>query len=439
MKKLSRVLALVMALMLALPSLALASAEPMAQAADPVLFTFDGEEVTLSQVDHAMNNMINNGYLADATDYETVLQYMVQDRVFEAKIAELGFDQFTPEEEEALRADAQHEWEEALNDYVAYFLSEDTPEARAALYDQAVEYYTSRGVDLDLVYDSLKHNVPYERLEDYALEGKDVTVTEEEIRSTFEQYAEEDRTVFLDNAPMYEYYLYYQNYKSWYRPEGYRGIIHILLKVDDELLSAYQDAQAAYEEAQGEETPDQAKIDEAKAALDAAWDAVMASKQDVIDQINARLEQGESFAALIAEYGEDPGMKQEENLTAGYQVHQDSIVWDPAFTAAAFSEKMQQPGDVSDPTIGQNGIHILCYLRDVPGGYVEIDEAIHDEIEAYLTNPKISAALNEAEAAWTSEHTIVRNEEAIADAIAAAQAAAQAAAPDAAPDAEQAQ
>ena len=90
---------------------------------------------------------------------------------------------------------------------------------------------------------------------------------------------------FLDNAPMYEYYLYYQNYKSWYRPEGYRGIIHILLKVDDELLSAYQDAQAAYEEAQGEETPDQAKIDEAKAALDAAWDAVMASKQDVIDQI----------------------------------------------------------------------------------------------------------------------------------------------------------
>ena len=48
----------------------------------------------------------------------------------------------------------------------------------------------------------------------------------------------------------------------------------------------------------------------------------------------------EEFAALIKEYGEDPGMTDEARLQTGYQVHKDSVVYDPAFTAGAFSEKI---------------------------------------------------------------------------------------------------
>ena len=104
MKKLSRLLALVLALALALTIMAPAFAEETA--ADPVLFTFDGEEVTLSQINEVLYNMYNNGYLDSTTDYDAGIEALIQNKVVMSKIAELGFDQFTPEEEEALRIDA---------------------------------------------------------------------------------------------------------------------------------------------------------------------------------------------------------------------------------------------------------------------------------------------------------------------------------------------
>ena len=47
---------------------------------------------------------------------------------------------------------------------------------------------------------------------------------------------------------MYEYYTNYMGSKSYYVPEGYRGISHILLKVDQDLLSTYTSLAAELEE-----------------------------------------------------------------------------------------------------------------------------------------------------------------------------------------------
>ena len=104
-------------------------------------------------------------------------------------------------------------------------------------------------------------------------------------------------------------------------------------------------------------------------------------------------------------------------LKEGYAVHQDSIMWDPVFTAAAFSEKMQKPGDVSDPVVGSYGIHILYYLRDIPGGIVEMTDEIYAEIESYIVSEKTNMAYSEALIAWRAETEIVYNEEAIAAAV----------------------
>ncbi len=91
---------------------------------------------------------------------------------------------------------------------------------------------------------------------------------------------------------------------------------------------------------------------------------VLESKADVIKEIGKPPGQGEALEALIKEFGEDPGMTNEDNLENGYPVHQSSVVWDPAFVKGAFSDKMQQVGDVSDPVVEAHGIHILKYLRD---------------------------------------------------------------------------
>ena len=39
-----------------------------------------------------------------------------------------------------------------------------------------------------------------------------------------------------------------------------------------------------------------------------------------------------------------------DNLRDGYPVHKESIVYDPAFTSAAFSDRMNRVGDVSNPS-----------------------------------------------------------------------------------------
>ena len=420
MKKLSRMLALVLALALSVTGLTMAFAEPAADnSGDPVLFTFDGENVTLSQVDAALNNMYQNGYVEDLADYDTAIQSLIQNKAVMAKISELGFDQFTAEEEDALLADAQAEWDDALDYYVSYFLTEDTDEARAATREQAVAYYNAMGYDLDVLFESVKMSASYDKLENYVLSSADISVSEGDILDTFQQYAENDQNMYEGNIFNYEYYVLYYGYDSWYVPEGYRGIIHILLKADDDLIAAYTTAQSAYEDALDAETPDQAAIDQAKATVDAARDAILASKKDILDTIYDRLEKGEEFTVLIKEYGEDPGMQDEGNLNNGYQVHAESIIWDAAFTAGAFSEKMQKPGDYSDPVVGQNGIHILYYLRDIPSGIVELNDSIREEIATYLQDSKANELLNNAMTEWVAQHEVAYNDDAIAAAKAA--------------------
>ena len=406
-RKLNRICALMLALAMALSCCA-AIAEETNE--NPVLVTVDGKDISLDKVNDVLNQLISAGY-ANEGEYSLAIEYAIQDIVLNGKIAELGLDQYTDEEIEAFRQEAHDEWESAIDSYVSYFLTEDTDEARAQAREDGAAYFTAYGYSEEALLDNLKLSASYDKLEQNILEGKDVSVSEEEIRAEFESVALQHKDYVQDNVYMYELYQYYYGMEFWYVPEGYRGIIHILMKVDDDLLGAYQNAQAAYEESITDEAPEGDA--ELKAAMDAAKDAVLASKQAEIDDIYARLAQGESFENLIAQYGEDPGMTDVSTLAKGYQVHKDSVVWDPVFTAGAFSEKMQQPGDTSDPVIGSYGIHILHYLRDIPGGIAEMTDEISAEIEESLYTDKLNSFYAEAIEAWTAEHDIVYHQEAI--------------------------
>jgi parvulin-like peptidyl-prolyl isomerase len=408
-RNLNRFAAFFLALILTL-SLCAAWAEETDE--NPVLVTVDGQEITLSAVKDSLYQLIDAGYASDESDLSLAMEYLIQDIVLKGKISELGLDQFTEDEEEALRAEAHAEWESAIDSYVSYFLTEDTDEARAQAREDGAAYFTAYGYSEEGLLDSLRLSASYDKLEQNVLEGKDVTISEAEIRGEFEATAAQHQAMIESNIQLYELYQAYYGMDFWYMPEGYRGIIHILMKVDDGLLTAYTDAQAAFEESVTDEAPEGDA--ELKAAAEAAKEAVLASKQAEIDDIYARLAQGESFEALIAQYGEDPGMTDVSTLAQGYQVHKDSVIWDPVFTAGAFSEKMQQPGDTSDPVIGSYGIHILHYLRDIPGGIVELTDEISAEIEQYLENQSMNSIYAEALEGWKSEHEIVYDNDAIA-------------------------
>lgn len=445
MKKATRFLALLLALLLAL-SCAIAeettdatqapetettqSTEDDASQAEenPVLFTFDGQEFRKTDVDAVIDNLVSGGYISSNKDYSTAVEYMMQNELMKAEIKARGLDQFTEDEKAAFLNEATTEWESALDSYVSYFLTEDTDEARATTRAAAEDYYTSMGYSIEILAERFELEDSYEKLEAIMMEGKDVEPSEEEVLEIFNQYVEEDKESYEGNIYTYELYQNY-GYESWYQPSGYRGVLHILLDTDEDLLNAYEDAVASYEESLSSEGDETAATEDDAAAsaeateepkkvtaedVEAAKAALLAHHQKEIDDIYARLENGETFESLISVYGTDPGMQNEDYLKNGYAVHADSIMWDAAFTTGAFSEKMQAPGDVSDPVIGSYGIHILYYLRDIPAGPVELSDSIRSQIEEYLTSVKSNEVYAEVVEEWKANHEVVYNEEAIA-------------------------
>lgn len=405
-------------------ALALTGLGALAQEDQVVLATVNGEPINQQEADQLIPALLDYEYIQSAADYDAAVDYLVRQKILELKITELQFDVFTDEEKTAFENDAQTEWDNALQEYVGYYLSEDTDEARAKLTEQAVAFYEAQGFSKQVVYDNMLLRAATDRLAQHLLGGYEPT--EQEIDDVFQSVGANYQQRYENNIQEYEFMTQYYGEESWYTPAGYRGVIHILLKVDQALLDAYSALQAKYEEQQSMIGAVGAEPDDgATAAPDAepqepvTPDMVEKARQDILDSVKAttdaiyaRLSTGESFESLIAEYGQDPGMQDEAMLAEGYKVHQASVLWDPAFTEGTFAENMLSVGDVSHPVIGMHGVHIIKYLRDVPAGLVMTD-AIHEEIAGYLLSVKENEAFTNAYAEWEPAFEVVRMQDAI--------------------------
>ena len=427
-----RIVALLLALMMALASVsALAeAAEPAADAVpteaeateaaeseelpelplDTVLATVNGMDLTWEDVQEHLTNIIDT-YSQQGVDFskeenltqarQIAMQYAIDYALLRQEAARLGLDQITEEDEASLATQNSELWEEAISTYIQnnLNLSEEATDAeKEAARASAINFYESQGYTMDSTLADARQALVYERT--IAELCKDVEVTDEMIQAEFDTAVEADKDQYDGNIGMYEYMTQYYGQPSYYQPSGYRGVTHILLKVDDALLQNYLDLSAKLEEqAERVETGTDAEATAAPEAteepvtqeqVDAAEAAVIASVQPTVDEIMAKFQAGTEFLSLVDEYGTDPGMQSDPYRTEGYPVHQDSIIWDPAFIKGAFS--VDHVGEVSKPVVGNNGVHLVYYLRDVPAGPVELT----DEIKAELREQLVEAAENEA-------------------------------------------
>lgn len=447
MKKFSRLLALMMVLCL-LGGCALAESPELpaseeaqvgseavtenATEEDVVLAVVNGENLMQSDVDGYAYYLqyLYYSYGYDITDPElaafiqqNAIQGSVEEAVYFQKARELGFDQFTEEEEAQLQQDAQNDLETEIENWIANYgglTEEATDEEKAAARLNAVADLESQGYTLEALAESNRQSLIYERL--YADMVKEATVTDEEVRAAFDQQVAADKETYAD-ASIYEQALYYFGMTPYYVPEGYRGITQILLQVDAELMSNYQALQASLEEAQEEEelaneagegvaaesstdaSAEAAATPVTQADVDAAYAAILASVQPTVDEIKAKLAAGTPFADLIAEYNTDPGMNQEPYKSQGYSVSMDSIYFDPAFVRAAFS--VDEIGEVSEPYVGTHGVYIVCYVRDVPAGPVEYTDEIKNTLTQSLMTDKENTLFGEKLDAWVSEAEVI--------------------------------
>lgn len=397
------------------------AADPVQDMAEDTMATVNGQAVSYSDVDEIAQSLMYTysqyGYdfsdesMADMV-YSMALEYAVQLEVMEQKAAEWGFDQMSAEEMAAAEAEVAAEWENLIDTYILYYvgLAEDaTEEDKAAARVTAIAGLEAMGYTQEVLMKDYTESIMFEKVEAEMVKG--VTVTDEDVKAAFDEAVAADEASYANDVGTYEYMTQYYGQTSYYQPEGYRGVTHILLEVDEALLSEYQTLAAELEEQQ--EAEEEATVTDlaspsdlvTQEKVDAAYAAVIASVQPTIDEINQKLADGVSFEDLIVEYGKDPGMEVEPNKSEGYSVHMDSIVWDPAFVKAAFS--VDNVGDIAEPVLGSYGVHIVKYHRDVPAGAVELTEELAASLREELLAIKENEVFDSTMAEWMNTAEVV--------------------------------
>lgn len=358
MKKLTCALCLLLALLMVLPALA--------ETENPVVATVNGENVFYDEY-AAIESVYLYQYMAMGLDvYDNATYAYVQDlamtHVIEQKLVEQDmraqgcFD--VGAENEAWCVEQGHlAWENALADVGEMMrqtldLTEDFD-----MREYALSYADGLGVNEQTYVDEFRMQLAQVNYYEWLL-GENA-ITDEVVQAAYEARVAASREMYAENVAAFEAAVSGGS-EVWFVPEGYRRVLQILLP------------------AQGED--------------DAAR---LSSVQATVEEINTRLEGGEAFTALIAEYGTDANFANESFYETGYQVHRESAVWEDAFVAAAFSERMAAPGCWSEPFASDLGVHILYYLSDVPGGALEMTEEVRDALSYVLYTEMSQAALAE--------------------------------------------
>ncbi len=371
MKMMMRILALLLAALLPMTL-------SLAETADAPVATVNGEVLTMteySQIASAIAYQYEAAGLdlSDETIYAYVmdqaLTYAIEQMLILQDMRTQGCYDFTEEEEAWCLEQGKAAWETALHDvgeemrdYLGLGEDEDVTE-------YALSYAESLGVTEATYVEEYRTQLALANYYDWLL--RDTPITDEAVQAAYDERVAVGRALYEQDVPAFETAVT-NGQEVWYKPAGYRSVLQILL-------------------------PAEGKTEAER----------LASVQEQMDAIYTRLEQGEAFEILIAQYGADGAFADPDFYQVGYQVHRDSIIWEDAFIAAAFSAEMAAPGCWSQPFVSDLGVHILYYLADQPGGPVEMTEDVHDALAYVLYSDGSQAALQQRQEELAKEADVV--------------------------------
>ena len=445
MKKLAKILALLLCACLLIGSVALAEETEAVSiqrpAADEVIARLGDKDVLWSDADYYFSLYESYGYIDATNDLDVQwwkaksMENALDLAIMESKAEEFGFYPLSDEEAAVVDAELETDWEAALSNYVAYYYpdltDESSDEDKAAANAAAEQYYAEMGYTKESLKADYYRSSALTKLQDMMLQ--EATVTDEEIDTAYQAQIESDKAMYENDLQAYAEYEAQVQYSQMlaaygygtalesatYRPAGFRGVKHILLPVDETLMSTYTDLQARFEEQQsavegeeaaaeeGEETAEPVTEEQVNAAKAAIFDSLA----DTIDEINQKIADGADFDELIASYGvdadgnaSDPGMTSEPYKTNGYEVCQFSTEYVPEFVEAAMS--IESLGGVSAPYLSDYGIHIVKYVRDVPAGAIELTDEARESRRAELLAEKQQELYSSIMNTWRQEAAI---------------------------------
>lgn len=388
MKKLIRLLAVALAvMMLAGCSLVTVNEEKI------VVATVGDETITKAEFNEGFNALLSQyGYTQDSeaiadqlkTLKENYIAQMVEDKVLERKIKELGLDQVTDEEKAAAEQEIQDWYDEQYAALVENFKTDDTvedPEAKAA---ETIENYLSQyGLTLDQMKENSVASISSDKLYDYVT--KDVTVTEEEAKIEFANKVAAAKEKY--DADLSAYVSDFENGATiYYTPKGCYYIKHILISLTDEQKQDIKNLRADDDET-------------VAATADEKREEYLLTIREKAESVLKLVDEGGDFDALMEEYGEDPGMKNEAYKN-GYLTYagDTGFVTEFADACAALTEDGMTSGLVGSDF----GYHIIRRVSTVPSGEATFEDVKDSLIESMLTDKK-STTYDQQVEAWVKE------------------------------------
>ena len=388
MKKLIRLLAVALAvMMLAGCSLVTGNEEKI------VVATVGDETITKAEFNEGFNALLSQyGYTQDSeaiadqlkTLKENYIAQMVEDKVLEKKIKELGLDQVTDEEKAAAEQEIQDWYDEQYAALVENFKTDDTvedPEAKAA---ETIENYLSQyGLTLDQMKENSVASISSDKLYDYVT--KDVTVTEEEAKIEFANKVAAAKEKY--DADLSAYVSDFENGATiYYTPKGCYYIKHILISLTDEQKQDIKNLRADDDET-------------VAATADEKREEYLLTIREKAESVLKLVDEGGDFEALMEEYGEDPGMKNEAYKN-GYLTYAGDTGFVTEFADACAA--LTEDGMTSGLVASDFGYHIIRRVSTVPSGEATFEDVKDSLMESMLTDKK-STTYDQQVEAWVKE------------------------------------
>ncbi len=323
--------------------------------------------------------------------YDTLIEY----ELIQQYAGEMTNIELTDEMREAIEEEKQQVIAsiETGADSVVADLAENDPgmDQEAAKQKRIEERLVYRGISTG----EFEKTRAYEMIVEDVREAlsADYEPTEKAIENYYDTYLSMQKTYIEGDLSYYDYYT--SESVNLYVPEGFRYVKNLLIGIPDEARSEITTLR------------NEGKDEEADSLLNEELEKIEQEAQ----QVYAMLKNGESYDALLAEYGDDPGMKEgAANAQTGYHIYDGSTSYEQNFKEAAMA--LENPGDISEPIASDYGYYIIKYESDSVAHDVPL-EGVKEKIREILIKEKASEYYEEIYENWKRQAEIVEYKERI--------------------------